>query len=579
LTIYREDALRIVLALLTILLIHGGLPGREGLLAQGRSIDWKGEEKFAQPPGISEALVDSLGREYYRVKFKLDPSWATSRGFHKYDDKLPTYFQRRVSRFLMQTARLHKRLDKVVEDSLSIDKWIDYKAILADMDTQVFLLDELKVHKSWPTLYADGIIGGIYSLLVSPEKTNLEAHLAGRLSGIPEVIGRARENLTAPSRLHCEVASRSLRDFLPFVSDLAGATEEFSLDPALIDSAAASLEGFADYLDSLAVDADPDFALGYDNFVRLLDLKHMIREDPEGLVAYAHHVLSKTRERLKALPEEAGRASFDTTAALELEPADLLDYYRVEAESVLAFIERRDLMTLAGGSRLEIAATPAFLRNLVPGYAYLPPGPLDDNQVGRFFVPLPAVLDLDAKIRHQWDFDRGRFTGPVIHETYPGHHLQLTTANRNMSFVRRLQADTFAIEGWAFYCEELMALEGYGGDRQMRRVLEGIIFRAARLIVDVKMQTGEYSLEEAVQFMINETGAPRGYIEKEVRRYAVEPAQPMSYIIGKRQIMKIRDDVRGEMGDAFTLKAFHDNLLSCGSVQLYLLRACVILKS
>jgi len=558
---------RIVLALLVL------------LLAQGRSIDWKGEEKLPQPTRVSEALVDSLGLQYYRLKFKFDPSLATSRGFHEYDDKLPTYFMRKVNRFMMQTTRIHRRLDKVVEDSLGIEKWIDYKTILADMDTQTFLLEELKVWKSWPTMYADGIIGGVYALLVSPDKTNLEANLASRLSGIPEVVGRARENLTEPSRLHSEVASRSLRDFLPFLEDLADGTEDFSLDQALIDSASASLAGFADYLDSLALDADPDFALGYDNFIRLLDLKHMVRDDPEDLVTYAEHVLSKTRQSLEALPEAAGGGSFDTTAALELEPADLLDYYRVEAESALAFIERRDLMTLSGGARLEIAATPVFLRNLIPGYAYLPPGPLDDDQVGRFFVPLPSVLDLDAKIRHQWNFTRGRFTGPVIHETYPGHHLQLTTANRNISYVRRLQANTFTIEGWAFYCEELMAREGYGGDAQMRRVLEGIIFRAARVIVDVKMQTGEYSLEEATEFMINETGWRRSYLEKEVLRYAVEPAQAMSYIIGKREIMRLREDVRGEMGDAFTLKAFHDNLLSCGSIQLYLLRVCVMLKS
>jgi hypothetical protein len=569
----REDAVRIVLALLILLFVQGRP------LAQGRQIGLKGEEKLPQPPRISEALVDSLGLQYYRYKFKFDPALATSKGFHDYDDKLPTYFARKVGRFIMQTTLLRRRLDRVVEDSLGIEKWIDYKALLADMDTQAFLLDELKVWKSWPTLYADGIIGGIYALLVSPEKTNLEANLASRLSGIPEVIGRARENLTEPSKVHCEVASRSLRDFLPFLEDLADETEGFSLDKGLVDSAAVSMAGFADYLDSLAVDANPDFALGYDNFVRLLDLKHMVRDDPEDLVAYAEHTLLKTRQALEDLPAVEGPAAFDTTAALELEPEGLLDYYRVEAESALAFIERRDLMTLSGGSRLEIAATPPFLRNLVPGYAYLPPGPLDADQVGRFFVPLPPVLDLDAKIAYQWDFTRGRFTGPVIHETYPGHHLQLTTANRSMSFLRRLQSNTFTIEGWALYCEELMAREGYGGDAQMRRVLEGIIFRAARVIVDVKMQTGEYSLEEATESMINETGWRRSYIEKEVLRYAVEPAQPMSYIIGKREIMRLRDYVRGEMGDAFTLKAFHDYLLACGSIQLYLLRACVMLKS
>jgi uncharacterized protein (DUF885 family) len=305
----------------------------------------------------------------------------------------------------------------------------------------------------------------------------------------------------------------------------------------------------------------------------------MIKDDPEDLLAYAERVLSKARERWEALPVAAGGEAFDTTAALALTPEGVLDYYRVEAESALAFIERRDLMTLTNGSTLEIAPTPAFLEHLIPGYAYHPPGPLDDDQVGRFYVPLPAVLDLDAKIKYHWDFTRGRLAGPVIHETYPGHHLQITTANRSLSYIRRLQANTFMIEGWALYCEELMAEEGYGGPAQMRRVLEGVIFRAARVIVDVKLQIGEYSLAEAIDFMIDETGAPRDFIEKEVLRYAVEPAQPMSYIIGKREIMRLRDDARGEMGDAFTLKAFHDNLLSCGSIQLYLLRVCVISKS
>lgn len=550
-----------------------------GLLAQGPPIDWKGDEKLVQRTKASEALVDSLGFNYYQAKFKFNPSWATSKGFHAHDAELPTFFRRGIHQFMNQTKRMHARLDRVVEDSLGIEKWIDYKALLADMDTQIFLLEEIEAWKSWPTLYADGCIDGIYALLMSPDKTNLESNLASRLSAIPDVVGRARENLTAPSRLHCEVASRSLRDFVPFIEGLSAEMESFSLDPALIVSASASLTGFADYLDSLALDADPVFALGYDNFTRYLDLKHMIRDDPEDLVAYAEIVLSRAKERWEALPRDAGGQAFDTTADLALKPEDVLDYYRVEAESAFAFIERHDLMTLSGGARLEIAAAPAFLKSLVPGYAYNPPGALDDEQVGRFYVPLPTVLDRDAKITYQRDFTGGKLAGPVIHEAFPGHHLQITTANRSLSYIRRLQADTFTIEGWALYCEELMAEQGYGGPAQMRRVLEGVIFRAARVIVDVKLQLGEYSLEEAVGFMMNETGAPRDFITREVRRYAVEPGQPMSYIIGKREIMRLRDDAMGEMGDDFTLRAFHDNLLSCGSIQLNLLRTCVISRS
>ncbi len=188
--------MRIVLALLVM------------VLAQGLEIDWKGDEKLAQRTKISESLVDSLGLKYYRAKFKFNPSWATSRGFHDHDANLPTFFARRVNRFLNQTKRAHKRLDRVVEDSLGIDKWIDYTALLADMDTQIFLLEELEVWRSWPTLYADGCIEGIYALLVSPDRTNLKENLASRLSEIPEVVSRARENLTTriPPRLRLQAS-------------------------------------------------------------------------------------------------------------------------------------------------------------------------------------------------------------------------------------------------------------------------------------------------------------------------------------------------------------------------------------
>jgi hypothetical protein len=375
------------------------------------------------------------------------------------------------------------------------------------------------------------------------------------------------------------VASRSLRDFRPFLEGLAGKTHDFKLDPALIESASTSIGEFADYLDSLSVEADPGFALGRENLIRLLELKHLIREDPEDLADYATHVIAAARKRLEELPASGGRLDFDTTAALALTPEGVLDLYRVEAESVLAFIARKDLMTAPAEGKLEIAATPEFLKGMIPGHSYLPPGPLDETQVGRFYVPLPAVFGPEDGMAYQRDFESGRLAASVIHEAYPGHHLQITTANRAPSLARKLQANVFAMEGWALYCEELIAEQGYGGPDGIRRMLEGTIFRAARVIVDIRLQLGQYSLDEAIEFMINETGAPRSYLEKEVRRYAVEPAQAMSYIIGKREIEELRDDVRGEMGEDFTLKTFHDNLLSCGSIQPYLLRACAMSRS
>jgi uncharacterized protein (DUF885 family) len=95
----------------------------------------------------------------------------------------------------------------------------------------------------------------------------------------------------------------------------------------------------------------------------------------------------------------------------------------------------------------------------------------------------------------------------------------------------------------------------------------------------VKLQLGEFSLDEATDFMVRETGVSRDFARREVRRYAVVPTQAMSYLIGKREILSLRDEVKGIMGDSFTLKRFHDSVLSCGSVPPYLLRTCVVSKA
>jgi uncharacterized protein (DUF885 family) len=139
-----------------------------------------------------------------------------------------------------------------------------------------------------------------------------------------------------------------------------------------------------------------------------------------------------------------------------------------------------------------------------------------------------------------------------------------------------MAGDLFMVEGWALYCEEMMAEQGYFGRDGRRRTLDGIIFRAARAIVDVKLQTGEYSLDEATDFMVRETGSKRDFIQREVRRYAVEPTQAMSYLIGKRDLVALRDECKRLKGENFSIKEFHDSLLARGSIPPSLLRISLI---
>lgn len=541
----------------------------------------RGQETIPIPCARARAIVDSVAHVYYEAKFSVYPAYATSKGIRTYDSTLSRFAPVETRRFVIKARRLQRDLAVIPEDSLDIQTWIDMKCLIADMSTQTFLLEEYGLARKSPILYVDACTNGLYYLAIRDSMYYLDPDFAKRLAAFRGVLANARRNLTDPIRLHCEVASASAKAFLPFLDGLrrpSGAAFGH-LDGRLVDQAYRELELFAGYLDSLSVGARGDFALGRDNFVRLLSEQHMIDETPDEIAAYAERVLRDSKLKLGALPPREADSPVNVDSALALTRNDILKFYAAEADSAMAFLDRKQLVTIPQGSRVKVVESPAFVKVLVPGYAYEPPGPFDADQTGLLYVPLPESLGMEAKIDYQRSAIQRKLRGITAHELYPGHHLQLVVANANPSFARKLEMDNFMAEGWALYCEDLMAAEGYYGSSGSRGVLRGLVFRAARAIVDVNLQLGQFSLEQAVDFMVKETGGDRAFIEQEVRRYAVDPTQPMSYLMGKKAIVEMRDQFEHWRGESFTLKEFHDTLLSCGTIPPRLLRICLAAKA
>ena len=539
-------------------------------------IQAQGQEPLSS--SVAAALVDSLAHNYYEAKFAFYPAYATSKGVRSYDSTLSTYDPRLVSKFLRTTSRNYRELTSFAEDSLDIQAWIDLKSLLADMSTQMLLLDSLGMWHKSPILYVDACIDGLYYIAIRDPQFWSDPGFGARLAAVPQVFANARKNLDAPMELHCEVAAASARAFLPFLEDLRDPSGEASkrIDQALISGAYEAFGQFAAFLDSLAASpsADPEFALGYDNFTKWLSAQHMVDDSPEEIVAYAERILRDSKAALQNLGEAPPTPAVNEEAAAKITDQDILGAYRAETDSAIAYLARREIVTLPADAPVEVVKSPSFLKVLVPGYAYEPPGPFDKRQVGLLYVPLPDTLTPEARTRYERAIESRGLRGIVVHELYPGHHLQLVDANRNPSFIRRLQEDNFTAEGWALYCEGLMAEEGYTVESGARGALRGLIFRAARAVVDVKLQLGEFTLGQATDYLVEQTGSTPEFLAKEVRRYAVDPTQPMSYLRGRKAILEIREQLRGIQGKEFSLKRFHDTLLSCGTVPPYLLRIC-----
>ncbi len=214
-------------------------------------------------------------------------------------------------------------------------------------------------------------------------------------------------------------------------------------------------------------------------------------------------------------------------------------------------------------SSVVVEAVPAFKQDGAPGAYYWPPA-LDGSRPGTFYVNLRSV---DEVVRF------GMRT-LAYHEAVPGHHLQLALAfeNTGLPLFRRLIPFGAFVEGWALYAERLALEEGFH-ETTLDRIgaLVAELFRAVRLVVDTGIHAKRWTREEAIDYMLENTGMPEGDVVAEVERYVVRPGQACAYKMGQLRILELRRRAQAALGEDFDLREFHDLVLGGGSLPLVLL--------
>jgi uncharacterized protein (DUF885 family) len=544
---------------------------------------------------ISETIrFRNLSEEVLENYFEFYPVQASEKGVHRYDHLLSNYTPYSIAQEIKKLQDYQLRLKEIDVGSLEIDDQIDYELLSSNIDMYLWNLAQLKEWERNPVLYVDECIYGIYFLLISTS-IPLESKIISiekRLFQIPRLLKEAKENVKNPPRVFVDIALNKLETGIEFfeesISDIA---HQFPLDsPMLTTAKLLAVEAMKDYgmhLDSLKEIVDGDFAIGKEFFEYKLNREYLLKVSSEELLALGERFLrdSKTRmERAESSHSMESRLEPPSPYLLEDEfsKMDILKYYNWEIDDVRTFCENNEIVSIPQDiGECQVFETPSFLQGIIPGVAYLPPPPFDSLQSGIFYVrPIPEEFSEDERQGYSKMVRNREFRGSVVHEAFPGHHLQLSLANRFPSRIRKYQQSSLFTEGWAFYCEEMMVREGlYDGDEDVIGTLWWAAFRAARVILDVKLQIGEYDFEEGVKFLVDNFGEDnREYFEKEVKRYCLTPTQPMSYLTGKIQIEDLRKKVKKEMGDEFTSQQFHDMLLAEGSIPLELVEKKIMHK-
>jgi uncharacterized protein (DUF885 family) len=244
---------------------------------------------------------------------------------------------------------------------------------------------------------------------------------------------------------------------------------------------------------------------------------------------------------------------------------EFLAYYERSLSKLIAFINSHQIVTVPSYvGPFHIVEVPKALAATYPGGFMNPPPMLGTDPQGFYFVP-----DFTASNQSFFVQQARQSVLPLLgHEGIPGHFLQFSEAYHNPDFVRHVQGDGVFAEGWAFYGEEMLMREGlYDDDAGARlQVLHLMRHRATRVGVDVGLATGAMTLPQAIAYFQQNAGIDYDTARGEATRFAMGPGQAIDYLIGKTQIETLIGMVGDREGSAFTQRAFHDRLLSYGTV-------------
>ena len=403
------------------------------------------------------------------------------------------------------------------------------------------------------------------------------AAIAGRLEGVPDYLDQSRTRAAVPQvRLWQRLEIESAGDLPSFFSEIeaAGAALPDSDRRRLEKAAVRAREALVEYERWLTASLDTgtdEWALGRERYDELVGLRAFDGLDADAILEIGKEQLARNREaRIAAArqidasvdePTVVDRIKSDHPATFE----EALEAYRdVMFRSRQHLIDHR-IVTVPDDERIDVVPTPEYLRNVVPFAAYFSPPKFDPNPKGIYIVT-PSVGDDPNAMR---EHNRSAISNTSIHEAYPGHHLQLHIANSHPSLTRLLTDAPEFTEGWGMYSEQLMREQGFDDGPNFQVALyTDVIWRACRIILDVRMHRGELTADEATDFLVRNTSFETANARAEVNRYTYTPTYQLSYLLGKVLLLQLRDDEQRRLGGAFDLRAFHDTLLNNGSLPI-----------
>src|SRR6266404_3842302 len=517
-----------------------------------------------------------VAHDYYQWRDASYPVATSAAGDHRFDTRLTDYSMTEYLRRRQHVSDLLMHVSSLATDGWNKDDRIDVVLFQAELAGADFFGRKLNPEGSDPQLYVNECTNSIFTLLqkdYAPRRTRARAATA-RLEQIPALLRTARANLTQPVKLYASLASQSARggddlytvSLMTLADDLSAAERKRLITAR--DTAVNALHQYADWLDA-GLSKMPEWQpMGEASYNYLLKRVLLLPFDAHDVAHLGEIELTRYRA-LEAMLRDPSLASPDPSRAKHVpkDEAEFLAAYESRLKEIVEFLQANRLVTIPPYiGPFQIRRLPEAFKPTSPGGFMNAPGVYDKDPGGFYYIPTYNPKSGNFYIRAAIEDPR-----PILgHEGIPGHFLQISIANHVVDEIRRQQGDSVFAEGWALYGEEMLMREGLYPDNSapQGQILRLSRYRAARIGVDVNLHTGRWSFEQAVTYFMEAGGLDREAAEGEAAGAASSPSQKISYITGKWQIMRLLGRYRDSEGANFRLGAFHDKLISYGTLPL-----------
>ena len=535
--------------------------------------------RAAQPGPLDDRFYDLVETRFVRL-VRDNPVLGTVLGLHR-DDDLYGDGSREAVMAELAAERAHlSAVEGLDPAGLSDEASFERDLEIHNLRRTIFDTDVLRLWEQ-RSFALDNVGDGLFLLFArdhAPLVERLDA-IAGRLEAVATHLEEAKTRATVPQVRRWQQMEIETAGELPtFFDELVAAGSNGVLLPMeqrrlerASESAKIAVELYSVWLEGTLPGGTDAWAIGREKHDAMVALRAFDGLDPDAILELGWERLATEHESRTAAALEIDPDADEATVIDRVKSdgpasfADALGAYRDAMLRSRQHLIDRDLVTVPQDERIDVIETPEYMRNVLPFAAYFEPAVFDRDPKGIYIVT-PSV-DGDPKAMREHNF--ASISNTSIHEAYPGHHLQLDSARRNPSLTRLMADAPEFVEGWGMYSELMMREQGFDAGPRFRLIMHtDAIWRACRIILDVRMHRGEIGVDEATDFLVEQTSFERPNAHAEAQWYTYRPTYPLSYLLGRTLLLGLRADEQRRLGDDFSLKGFHDALLRNGSLPI-----------